>query len=100
VHGRTIELKAKSLSVLDDVQGGNFHAEARYHLHPEWRLEAGGDDSEGHLFRASDAVKWAVQSGLAASGPATFSPQFGLDLPSTVLGVTLSSGRAAIRFDW
>jgi len=99
-HTRRWVLGANFLRVEDRVSGRYCGAEARYHLHPEIsaRVDAGyvslasdGNEIARLAFRGAAVV--SVQ-------PASWHPQFGVSLASTVISARFAQGALAAELSW
>lgn len=97
VHRRVWTWRPGELCVEDAVAPAQ-PAEARFLLHPAWRLE--GTPAAGCARAGARMVRWVVERGRARWEPATYHPRFGVDEPTVALAVTLDEGASAVRFLW
>lgn len=87
VHTREWVHSNSSLVVRDTVTGEFKTAEARFHIHPEWRCKL-----EGNRFtfvRCDCTVSINVKHGLFRLEPSTYHPEFGISIPNSVLVVQI-----------
>ncbi len=97
VHRRTWIWRPGELRV-EDVVTPARPAEARFLLHPAWRLE--GTPQEGVASAEGARVRWRVERGCARLESAHYHPRFGATEPTTCLAVALVDGQAIVRFLW
>lgn len=100
VHKRVWRM-AGSFTVEDLITGPYKHAEARFHFHPDLRVEIQpGKKSGTALFSQGTAVTFHVEYGEAHLVPSTWHPRFGAVVPNTCLVVKLIAGTSKLRFSW
>ncbi|WP_405229949.1 heparinase II/III family protein [Lentisalinibacter sediminis] len=100
-HRRRWELHSRSLTVKDYIDGSNGSAEARYHLHPGVKVEAGpsGLDGRGYLPNGR-AFSWIVDEGSARIEPSSWHPRFGESQSSMCIVVQLKNSASIMRLTW
>ena len=100
-HWRTWSMSEHSLLIEDSVDGRFGNAEARYHLHPEARLELGPQPNAGLIRLAGgETVRWTARHGRVRSQPSTYHPRFGTSQPSQCLVVELVAGLGSLEIEW
>ena len=99
-HRRKWLWRQEGLVVEDRVAGNFSHAEARFHVHPQWT--AVYEQNGRGVFRLKDrtAVRWWVERGFPRLEPTTFHPEFGQEVASQCLAVALADGLARVHFEW
>lgn len=101
LHGRHWRLTGHGLRVQDEVHGPHRAAQARYHFHPDVRVEVGPDHRSGRaLLPDGREVRWQSTAGPARLEPSTWHPRFGQSLPATCLVLDLADGRAGLQLNW
>nr|WP_286206695.1 alginate lyase family protein [Thauera linaloolentis] len=100
VHRRTWFVNGQ-LRIEDAVSGRFGHAQARFHLHPDVKVQlvAGGSTvslalPDGHEIRCE------VERGVASLEPSTYHPRFGVSQATHCLVVELVDGLSVVRIDW
>lgn len=99
VHRRQWAFADRSLRIIDRVEGGQYEAVARYHLHPSVVVQMEGD--VGRIVLPDGQVaEWRVLVGAARLAASSYHPEFGLSLPCQCLEVALVEQAADIVFTW
>jgi len=98
-HQRGWRWSKNDIVVADYVEGQNGRAEARFHIHPDWSVESGGQ--KGNLRGPNGGlIRWLVEKGRPRIDCAAYHPGFGSSVPTSCLAVILEEGRATVRFSW
>ena len=100
IHRREWVLKRDSLIVRDEVSGSFRSAVARFHLHPDVRLdECSGERCIVSISQTGQKVEFIVEGGRLRVQPSTWHPQFGTSVPNNCLAVQFhGSVRMIIRW--
>lgn len=87
MHRREWRFARARLVITDAVEGRFGEAVARFHFHPEVRVECTGP-AEGRLRLADGgALRWRVRGGAAVVEASSYHPRFGVSLPCQCLKV-------------
>ena len=99
VHRRHWQLAARSLVVVDTMEGGFHEAVARYYLHPA--VEVIGDGNNG-LLKLSEGrvVRWSTEGGTARIVSASWHPEFGLSVPSKCIEILFEGRKTSMKLAW
>jgi uncharacterized heparinase superfamily protein len=101
IHRRHWSLEKNSLVICDTVTGPHVSAVARFHLHPGVRIEADGDQRwHLHWGDGSRVALLQVLDGTAHLAASTYSPEFGVVIPSHCVVVRLLGCRATTVISW
>ena len=101
VHRRQWTVSDGALVVEDTVSNPQASAQARFHIHPDVRIERGPADGEGRLHLPSGRrARWIVETGRPSIEPSTWHPRFGTAIPNHCLAIGLVDGSSRVRFDW
>jgi len=101
VHQRTARLLPGGIEVADSVTGGEHHAEARFHFHPDWVVSTTAEGEEGMATsQDGDSLSFRVETGRARLEASSFHPGFGVGIASTCLAVELAKGQSRVKFSW
>lgn len=101
LHHRVWQLSPGEFVVADQLSAPSAPAQARFHFHPQVRMECGADGRGGlALLPDGDEVEWSVERGQAVLEPSTWHPRFGVSVPNVCLSVRLVDGRSTVRFRW
>jgi uncharacterized heparinase superfamily protein len=100
LHHRRWKLDARSLEVADRLSAGDYPAEARYHLHPDVRIEFAGSRSGNLMLPDGRSVVWDARGGQARIEDTTWHPEFGTAVVSRCLVVALADRKAALLLRW
>jgi uncharacterized heparinase superfamily protein len=99
VHRRDWHFAPGQMKVTDTIEGAFSQAQARFHVHPECRLQA-----VGRAFRIDlpdgRRVDVTLEGGRAEVAPATWHPEFGQSLPNQCLAVDFTGNRLETVFAW
>jgi uncharacterized heparinase superfamily protein len=100
VHRRIWTLRPDNLEVSDEVRPGAHLAEARFHLHPDVRVEQSAP-GEGHLVLANgERARWRASGGPVRIEASTWHPEFGMSRPSACLVLPLENGSSQFELTW
>jgi uncharacterized heparinase superfamily protein len=101
VHARRWALRNASLTVADSVNGAHERAEARYHLHPEVKVDPASTGGQGRgLLPNGRAFSWQIEEGEGRIEPSTWHPRFGAAEHNFCIVLQLNEGRGLMRFSW
>lgn len=100
VHRRAWHLEHERLLVTDMVEGGAHSAFATYIFHPSVQVT----NAEGGLWYLTldggQRLQFTVLHGQGFLAPASYAPEFGIQLPTQSLVVELTDGSAEVEFSW
>ena len=100
VHRRAWQLDPHRLQVTDTVKGGTHSAVARYFFHPAVQVT----NAEGGLWHLTlaggQSFQVLVLHGQGSLEPASYAPEFGIQLPTQALVVELIEGSAEVEVSW
>jgi len=99
VHRRQWVMDGKWLQVRDRVDGDFRHAEARYHFHPEVKVEMSGNGSGRLLLSAGQIVPFRVVKGVGHLETSTYHPEFNRSFERYCLSVSLVGATAEVIFE-
>ncbi len=100
-HTRTWTIGPGSVRVDDEVDRPELPATARFHLHPEVRLEPATDARTGTgVLPDGRCFDWAVEFGRASVEASSWHPRFGSSEPGRCLVVALVDGRSRLVLRW
>lgn len=98
VHRRKWQFGAKTLCVTDHITGHYTSAEARFYIHPAWRLSKVGD---GVLCTCGKlSVRVSDPTGAFDIIPSTYHPMFNQTIASQCLVAPVLGGHGRIEFSW
>lgn len=101
VHIRQWHATSASLMVTDRIEGPFYEAVARFHLHPDVRVEVFPAGQRGLLRFGTDRVcRWCVSGGVAEAVEGTWHPRFGSSEPNRCLEVRLRERACTTVFEW
>ncbi len=101
IHRREWRLDESRLTVADRVQGRFSRAVARFHFHPDVRVQPTNNGRSGLLKLPSGrTVRWEVEEGEPTIRPTTYHPRFGTALANVCLEVGFPSSRSVVIFTW
>lgn len=98
-HHREWKFGERTLSVTDTLSGRFNKAQARYHLHPDWRAELKGNQLVC-LNGDGDRVVIEIEQGQATLEESTYHPEFGLSILNKVLAVDFDSASTQVFISW
>ena len=99
-HRRAWQLQHHALQVTDTVQGGTHTAVARYIFHPEVQITH-AERMTWHLKLAGgQPLQITVLRGQGGLSPASYAPEFGMQLPTQALVIELIEGVAEVAISW
>lgn len=100
VHRRAWHLEHERLLVTDMVQGGAHSAFATYIFHPSVQV-TNAEDGLWHLtLNGGQQLQFTVVLGQGFLVPASYAPEFGIQLSTQSLVVELTKGLAEVEFSW
>ena len=100
-HGRTWYVKEKSLLIEDCLDGEFGYAVARYHIHPDVRVEVGADGMAGvFCLPGGERLGWHLSGGRGKLIPSSYHPEFGVTVANTCLEVEFDGGVATLSVAW
>lgn len=101
VHRRKWKLSPHDLVVEDQVQGGSYPAEARYHLHPSVDVATDAASAVATLrLPTGVAVTATIEQGRLEIVESQWHPEFGVAIASRCLAVGLVNGLSVVRLQW
>ena len=100
VHRREWVMDACSLWVMDEVRGGQYHALARYILHPSIQIDAIDVNNWKISLPGGQNLRVTVLEGCAQLVPALYAPEFGTVLPTQCLAVEFTQTQATTKWQW
>ncbi|MDH3393852.1 MAG: heparinase II/III family protein, partial [Desulfobulbaceae bacterium] len=101
-HCRRWELGLGCLRVEDEVTGPFRDAEARFHLHPDVKVES-AQLSEGRVVLVlpeGQRVDFVVEIGILRLDSTTWHPRFGESVPNVCLAVQFCSPTVKVELGW
>lgn len=102
LHKRIWHMDDISLTVEDCIEGWQRGAEARFHFHPDVKIETIPADARKGTAHLPDGtvLTWLVERGDAQIKRSFWHPRFGESIPSICLVIQLIRGNSSIRFSW
>lgn len=101
IHHRSWNMDAHGLTVTDRVEGPHQSAEARFHFHPDLKVQINQNHAEGiATLPDGTLITWHVDHGQAQLEASTWHPRFGHSLTNVCLVVKLVDGFSTLRFRW
>ncbi|MCP4951462.1 MAG: heparinase, partial [Proteobacteria bacterium] len=99
IHQRVWSILERKLAITDTLTGPFGTAVSRFHLHPEvqWQIL---DDHNVKLTTAETTVQFNCTGGKIDVLPATYSPEFGLTIPNSVIVVSFETASIEQTFSW
>lgn len=98
IHTRKWRVSPSSLDVADSVTGGSLPAVARYIFHPQVKAQWINGESLQLTLPSGEVTRVTVQEGRPALAAATYAPEFGTVIPTSVLEVDLVDNSARVTF--
>jgi len=98
VHTREWSAADRALVIEDRVVGDCKFAQARFHIHPDWKVRLQG--FEVTCESECGVVALTVTKGIPNLEISTYHPKFGVTLTNRVLTVDLQSGAAKLEVTW
>ena len=98
VHTRRWSASERALVIEDQVEGDCKFAQARFHIHPDWKVRLQG--REVTCESEYGVVALMVTKGIPNLETSTYHPKFGVTLINKVLTVDLESGAAKLEVAW
>lgn len=101
-HVRKWNISSGSMMIEDEITGCFLTAEARFHLHPEIKIED-GQSAGGRvtlLLRDGQKVEFAVEDGTLRLESSSWHPNFGEDVPNVCLAVSFLASRLKTSISW
>lgn len=102
MHIRKWDISSDSMMIEDEITGCFHTAEARFHLHPEIKVED-CQLTEGRvilLLRNGQKVEFAVEAGTLRLEISSWHPCFGEHLPNVCLVVSFKSSQLRTLINW
>lgn len=101
IHHRIWHMTEKNFTVIDHVNGKFGAAEARFHFHPDLKIESSHNLKHGAaLLSCGKTVTWQLEHGDPRLERSTWHPRFGCSLPNVCLVINLIDGFSKLRFNW
>ncbi|WP_271008543.1 heparinase II/III family protein [Paucibacter sp. B51] len=99
-HHREWRWRAAGLTVSDRVTGRFDHAQARYHFHPEVRVEADGEDALRLTLPGGRQLRLHATQGALRLETSSYAAAFGRVVDTACAVVDLRDAQARVDFDW
>jgi len=100
-HHRRWRFEVGSLSIEDKITGGFREAVARFHVHPDVRLDEGwGEHLAVLLLPDGQKAEFVVEGGVLRTEPGTWHPQFGVSVPNACLAIEFQCSVVKTRIRW
>ena len=103
-HERQWSFAGRSLTVDDRMTGVFGRAEARFHLHPDVRVDiAGSDITAGRValvLAQGQKLRISVEGGQLTMEQSTWHPEFGVTQSNQCVAVQFAAPLLSTRFDW
>ena len=101
VHTRKWVSEANQFLIHDSISGSIDSAEARYHFHPNIKVELDAFEKNGSVVLSDKRkIHFEVRDGKASIVKTTHHPEFGLSIDSKSLVVNFISAKSSIKFYW
>jgi len=100
VHRRAWQMQPHSLQVTDTVQGGMHTAVTRYIFHPAVQITHAEGMTWNLTLAGGQPLQITVLRGRGYLAPASYAPEFGMQLPTQALVVDLTAGVAEVAISW
>jgi len=100
VHRRAWQMQPHSLQVTDTVQGGMHTAVTRYIFHPAVQITHAEGMTWNLTLAGGQPLLITVLRGRGYLAPASYAPEFGMQLPTQALVVDLTAGVAEVAISW
>lgn len=100
VHRRIWQLQPHGLQVTDTVHGGMHSAMARYIFHPAVQITHAVGMTWHSTLAGGQPLQITVLRGQGCLAPASYAPEFGVQLPTQALVVELTAGVAEVSISW
>jgi uncharacterized heparinase superfamily protein len=101
MHHRRWEWTEHGLKIEDYVTLETIFAEARFHFHPEVKVDIDGGENAGIiLLPGGYKIDLVIELGKVHIDPATWHPYFGVSLSNTCLCVELEYGKSSVSLQW
>lgn len=99
IHRRTWRFEREHLTVTDRINGRCRSAEAYVHLHPSVTVTR---RAEGFSLQGAEGIALYVDfvGGTAQLAESTYHPEFGLEIPNTVIVVAIEGQTLTTTFSW
>lgn len=100
-HYRTWRMDAHGLTITDRLDGSKQCAEARFHFHPDVKVQIDPSETEGTATLPDGTLMtWYIGQGQARLESSTWHPRFGHSLQNMLLAVKLVNGISILDFRW
>jgi len=90
MHWREWRFEENGLVIIDRIQGRFSRAAARFHFHPDVRIEENGSDQGWIRTPGGRVIRWQVTGGRGWLVPSTYHPKFGASLENQCLEVSFA----------
>jgi len=100
VHRREWRLRSGGLQVHDSISGRFATAQARYHFHPEVRIDEDGIGALRLTLPRGAQVRMSVRRGRLRLEPSRYAPAFGLVQDTRCAVIDAEDGQVSADFDW
>lgn len=99
VHRRTWSIRPDRMVIRDEIRGAFGEAVARFHLHPDVRVELEDEDRRARLLpEGGSTIAMTAAGGRWRLAPATWHPEFGKTVASQCLEVWMENGKLNLEF--
>ncbi len=99
-HTRTWKLSPNRLQILDRVSGHFSDAQARFHIHPDVKVDASDDNSGVLVLATGQRISWRADGGTVVLENTTWHPEFGVSVPNKCIVLRLRDGAATLELWW
>ncbi|MEN3977223.1 alginate lyase family protein [Emcibacter sp. SYSU 3D8] len=100
VHQRSWALSSNRMIVEDSISVSSLPGEARFHLHPDVRVQQVGPGDGTLTAREGRLLYWNTHGCPAQVESTSWHPEFGISQPNYCIVVALREGRATFELSW
>lgn len=100
LHWRQWTLDATSLRIEDELTTADANAVAHFHFHPDVVIEPLGADHGTLTLPDGRRLDWRAAGGTCRLIDSHWHPEFGVDLPTRSILLTLHGARSALHLSW
>lgn len=101
MHRRSWQLEGGRLAIEDSVSAKDVPAEARFHFHPDVKVDTEPGGRRGRaVLPGGHSVDWHCEQGIAHIEPSTWHPRFGATVPNACLCIRLEQGQCRLVLQW
>lgn len=100
VHNRSWHLAQNFLEVTDTLEGSWSRAVARFHIHPDVRVEPGPKGNGVTLYVGDHRLLCRADGGEIRVRPSTYHPEFGRSEESVCIEITMTTATLRCLFEW